>query len=160
VALNNNDPNSFLLPFYSIFMALWTTLFLESWKRIESFQAMKWGTFGFEAVETRRPQFHGNLIPSAVTGKLEPHFSKIQRFKRMGYSSIVITLLLVGVLLVVAILFYLRIKMNHSSYFTLYGFKIGNIITNVLYFVCIQILNACYSTVAVNLTDQENHRIY
>ena len=57
-----------LLPFYCLFIGLWTIVMLEGWKRREKILAMEWGTFDFEDNETDRPQFKGAIINSFIDG--------------------------------------------------------------------------------------------
>lgn len=54
VAANGNDPDAQIMPYFATFMAIWSTLFLEYWKRKEKLTAMKWGTVGYEDEEQVR----------------------------------------------------------------------------------------------------------
>eukprot|EP01047_Picozoa_sp_COSAG01_P039957 COSAG01_NODE_3331_length_6243_cov_5.546061_3_plen_338_part_00 len=53
---------------YSIFLALWSTLFLESWQRTENTLKFQWGSEGFELSEKPRPQFAGKFERHPLTG--------------------------------------------------------------------------------------------
>ena len=53
---------------YSIFLALWSTLFLEAWKRVENELKFQWGSEGFEMHEQPRPQFRGRIERHEITG--------------------------------------------------------------------------------------------
>ena len=55
---------------YSIFLILWTVLFIEFWKRKQSAYAVHWGTEGCEENEEIRPEFKGELKEHRVTGKV------------------------------------------------------------------------------------------
>jgi hypothetical protein len=90
IAIDGNDPNAAVMPYFSVFMALWATLFLEFWKRKQSFHAMKWGMVGFEEEEQARPQFQGELRPSPVDGKQYLYFDRKEEQKRATQSSIII----------------------------------------------------------------------
>ena len=48
VASAGNDPNVPEIIFFSIYVSIWGTLFLEYWKRKEKLYAMKWGMIGYE----------------------------------------------------------------------------------------------------------------
>ena len=54
-------------------MMLWSTFYLESWKRRNATVAMKWGMAGFETEEQMRPQFENHpkceVAASLVTGR-------------------------------------------------------------------------------------------
>jgi hypothetical protein len=54
VAADDNNPSAPVVPFFAAFIAIWSTLFIEYWKRKESHAAMKWGTKGFEDEEQIR----------------------------------------------------------------------------------------------------------
>ncbi len=54
VAADENDPSAPVIPYFAAFIAVWSTLFLEFWKRKQSYAAMKWGTVGFENDEQVR----------------------------------------------------------------------------------------------------------
>jgi hypothetical protein len=42
--------------------------FLEFWKRKEVTYSMRWGTQGFEEMESDRPEFEGDLVTSPYDG--------------------------------------------------------------------------------------------
>jgi hypothetical protein len=48
VAADDNSPNAVIIPYFAAFVGVWSTLFLEYWKRKEKLAAMKWGMVGFE----------------------------------------------------------------------------------------------------------------
>ena len=48
---------------YSIYLALWSVTFLNSWSRRENELKFLWGSEGYETVEKPRPQFKGEHIP-------------------------------------------------------------------------------------------------
>jgi hypothetical protein len=54
VADSNNNPSAPIIPYFCAGIAVWSTLFLESWKRKEKTASMRWGTVGFEAEEQAR----------------------------------------------------------------------------------------------------------
>lgn len=157
VADNNNDPNAATIPYYSAFMALWATSFLESWKRKEAWYGMRWGSTGFEEEEQARPQFQGDRIPSAITGEDELHFSRLEYTRRLCVSSSVIFVVVLVVIAVVGSLFVLRYVMNHSN-ITINGTPAGSIITSIAQAVIIGILNFIYGFIATALNNHENHR--
>jgi anoctamin-10/anoctamin-7 len=157
VAANDNDPNAVVIPYYSGFMALWATCFLEFWKRKENWYAMRWGTEGFEEEEQARPQFKGDLMPSAITGEMELYFSESEFARRSMISVSVISVLILIVLGVVASLFMLRLIMMKQN-IEANGTPVGPILTSVIQAVVIGILNYVYQMIAEALNDNENHR--
>jgi hypothetical protein len=40
------SPENFLMPYFAVFMTIWSTFFIEFWKRRQSTYAMKWGVTG------------------------------------------------------------------------------------------------------------------
>lgn len=59
-----------MLPYFAVFMALWSAMVLKHWQRTEKTTSMEWGMVGCEEEETVRPQFRGDKKISAVTGKV------------------------------------------------------------------------------------------
>ena len=160
LALNEYPPGTIVTPCYAIIIALWSTFFLEFWKRKESFNAMRWGTTGYELVEPPRPQFHGVVVPSAIDGHRELYFSKSERFCRICTSSLITFTFIILVVLIVALIFYSRIQMRQQHYFVIYGFPMANLVTNIIYFLSIQALNFLYSHIATCLNEYENYRTH
>ncbi|CAE7508836.1 ano10, partial [Symbiodinium sp. KB8] len=58
------------VPLFSLFMALWSTLFLEFWKRRNAELAHRWGVLNYEHEEVTRPQFRGTWRRDSVTGEV------------------------------------------------------------------------------------------
>jgi anoctamin-10/anoctamin-7 len=54
VAADDNDPSTAVMPYFATFVAIWSTFFLEYWKRKEKTNAMRWGMVGFEEEEQAR----------------------------------------------------------------------------------------------------------
>jgi hypothetical protein len=75
---------------YSIFLSLWSTSFLEAWKRRENELKFQWGSEGFETTEQPRVHFSGVFEVHPLTGveKLV-HKNKYQR-----YAKLVVTFLI------------------------------------------------------------------
>ena len=155
IAVLNNNPSAPDVPFFCAFMALWSTAFIEYWKRKESRISMEWGMSEFEETEQDRPAFVGKKIASPVTGKKEVYFSRFTRFYRSFQSSAVIVTFLTLVIGIVALIFFIRISMNN---FYINGNAVGPIIASVLLSIQIQVMNEVYSGLAIRLNDYENHR--
>ena len=91
------NPDVPTMPYFGLFMALWTTLFQESWKRKESTLAMEWGVVGFEEVEQPRPQFKGEQITSPVDGEFELYVNPLIKIQRIFVSVLVILVMIAAV---------------------------------------------------------------
>lgn len=158
VAVDGNDPNAEAMPYFSVFMALWATLFLEFWKRKQSFYSMKWGMVGYEEEEQDRPQFVGELRPSPVDGKQYLYFDKTEEQKRASQSFIVITGFIIVVIAVVACIFLLKLILSQKKAFIINGIETASIIAALANAIQIQVMNVIYGGIAIRLTDYENHR--
>ncbi|RYE83880.1 MAG: hypothetical protein EOO65_03215 [Methanosarcinales archaeon] len=112
-----NKPSSGYLLFVGFAMAIWSTLFMETWKRKQRYFALKWGTTEYLKYEPVRPEFEANArrVRSFVDGKPSFAFDPI-RFRARFTVSMVMTLTLLGVVAVAAIsIFWLRVVLNRSS---------------------------------------------
>lgn len=118
---------------------------------------MKWGTVGYEAEEQNRPQFKGEKVFSAVTGKPTFYFSKVSRFYRSLFSQGIVSVMVMIVIAVIAIIFAIRIAMT-SSKFTLAGIDLSGVVASILIALQIQFLNGFFGEIAIKLNNYENHR--
>jgi len=57
VAANNNDPDTPVMPFFCSYVAIWSTLFLEYWKRLEKTYGNKKCTLAWCVVVSLTPTF-------------------------------------------------------------------------------------------------------
>ena len=155
-SLNEALLNSYLVPFYCIFVSFWSQLMIEYWKRRESKKAMEWGTSNFEEEESERPEFDGIETKSIINGKSMKFFPTDLKYRRLIYSYGIICGMMFLVVACVSLIFYLQYYFNTLSNA---GVKsAGNTFTSILSAVQIIILNYYYSDLAIKLTDQENHR--
>jgi len=86
---NSNNPDTALMPYFAMIMALWSTLFEEAWKRRAAVLAMCWGTTGHHSNEQDRPQFEGEIIASPVDGRPIKYAPPRQRWRRYARSAAV-----------------------------------------------------------------------
>jgi hypothetical protein len=68
-------PENFLMPWFTGFMVVWSTVYIEIWKRRQSRAAMEWGSYGCEDSEQDRPLYSGIRINSPVNGQEMTYFS-------------------------------------------------------------------------------------
>lgn len=158
VAATQNNPSPDILPYFSGFIVIWSTLFLEFWKRKEKRWAMQWGMVGFQEDEVIRPQFIGVKKPSPVDGQPEYFFPKNKKARLVTISSSVIGILIALVIGVVASTFVLRIALSNFNELNIGGVRFGGVLSSLLNAVTIQVLNSMYQDVAIKLTNYENHR--
>ncbi|KAL2093683.1 hypothetical protein ACEWY4_010995 [Coilia grayii] len=140
---------------------LWSTLFLELWKRRSSMLAYRWGTNHLrERFAEPRPSFRGELGVNPVTKRVEPLFPAWQRQLRVALVSVP----LVGVFLGMVVLgmsgFYWaqrRVQGWHedSQSWTSAGLLYMPSVAHIVY---TNMLGTLYGKVALALTEWENHR--
>ncbi|CAB4012900.1 anoctamin-4-like isoform X1, partial [Paramuricea clavata] len=154
--------------FFSVFMSIWATLFLEYWKRTEATLAFKWNVYDLlKEYEPLRPAFVckvNNTKKNPVTEKLEPYLPRVTRVKRsLGALGVVCLMVLVVIGTVIGIVVYrasvLAALYAQSSHNVRENAKIMTSFTAaVINLIFIQILTCVYFKVAVLLTNWENPR--
>lgn len=105
-----------------------------------------------------RPEFDGDPSLSPVTGQPYRYFSHQRFLFRQTVSISIVLALITLVLAVIAGIFVLRVVLTHSKALVVGNISLGSTIVGLINAVQIQVLNALYTTVAVKLTDYENHR--
>lgn len=153
----DNSPDAESVPYFAGLMALWSALFIESWKRKENETSMKWGMTGYEEAEQVRPQFKGEKIRSPITGHPSLYFSRMERFGRVVFSQTMISLMVLTVIAVVAMIFAIRIAISDTGA-NIGGMNLGGIVSSILLALQIQFLNGFFGEIALKLNNYENHR--
>ena len=97
-----------LLPFYSLFMAVWATFFLVFWRRRKHELAYRWGVLFHEDEEVPRPEFYGELRRSEIHGEWEMYYPKWKRTLKQILSFPISGAWLGGILVGMVVLFNLR----------------------------------------------------
>jgi hypothetical protein len=154
VQAQDGNPNAPVMPYFAAFMAIWGTIFLESWKRAEVRYAMEWGMSNYVENEQDRPEFTGLKSISPVTGEEATYFPERIRNKRMAYSYFVIFCSISLIIACLALLFFIREAMENDTNVA----GISAEISSVLIAIQIEILNAIFGKVAIALNQSENHR--
>ncbi|TMW59472.1 hypothetical protein Poli38472_004541 [Pythium oligandrum] len=152
-----------LVPYFGLFMALWSTFYYEYWKRYNSVIALEWGMATFEDEEVERPEFIGDEIISPVDGSRVRYFSPQSRFRRIMGSLLFILVLIVVVIGVVASIFVFRWAATSDNgpwkdFFTVHGKNLGGPAASTLNAVQIMVMNNIYGGIALRLNNYENHR--
>ncbi|XP_010882344.2 anoctamin-10 [Esox lucius] len=145
----------------AVFSMLWSTLFMEFWKRRSSSLSHRWGTLQLsEGFAEPRPGFHGTLGINPVTGRLEPLFPEWKRQLRVGLVSVPIVGLFMGLVVLGMTGFYhgealaKGFHQDRGSWFS----RALLYLPSVVHIVYTNMLGNVYSTVALQLTEWENHR--
>lgn len=139
---------------FAMFMAVWSAVFIEFWKRRESTDACKWGVSNFSAQEVHRPAFMVSAEvtqqPSPVTGKITFHRSAATAVGKQSLSATIIGVTLAGLIAGIISLFSLRVIIE-TAWPSYGGYAFG--VVNTLQ---IQIMSQIYPRFARILTSYEN----
>eukprot|EP01135_Chromosphaera_perkinsii_P003221 Nk52_evm28s238 gene=Nk52_evmTU28s238 len=156
--------NDFTIAF-SVFMAVWSIMFIASWKRYNSELAFYWDVQGMEKVDVDRVQYYGTVErKNPVTGKMEMRYPTGQRTLKYLCSFVTtLTLCTCVIIVMVSIIIYKlatiedysEAKRDHENE---EGPLIAAITGGILNLFAILILGVIYRKVAVVLNDWENHR--
>ncbi|GAA6099537.1 anoctamin-10 isoform X1 [Tachysurus ichikawai] len=118
---------------FAVLNLVWSTVFLEVWKRCSAQLAYGWGTLSRKkAFEEPRPGFHGVLGLNPVTGREEPTYS------HTNAESWALSIYNEDPNLLTSLLLF---------------------IPSIIYAVVIELMNLLYRYAAEFLTDWENHRL-
>ncbi|KAF9578948.1 Anoctamin-7, partial [Lunasporangiospora selenospora] len=146
--------NALSLPF-SLFMSIWSALFVEYWKRKSNVLAYQWNTFDFERRERARPEYRptGSRV-SPITGKKELYYPRYKQLLSL-LISVLVVLISIGIVIVsvgslVVFNIWLRERTDNTY--------VVSAVTAVLNLVVIMVLGTVYARLAAVLTDNENHR--
>ncbi|XP_041375586.1 anoctamin-10-like isoform X2 [Gigantopelta aegis] len=148
---------------FAVFNLVWSTIFLESWKRYCSELSFQWGTMQSVVAkfEEPRPDYFGKIGKNPVTGKAEPVYPKLKRVLRFYLVSLPVTAMFLGIAFVFMLTYFWMQAWADNVYFknkTLLQYPIIFAPT-IVYAISIGILNAIYRKVASLLNDFENHRL-
>jgi hypothetical protein len=137
---------------YGACIALWSTAFLEAWKRKQATLSQVWGMHQFLDQESDRPEFDGVWAVSEVTGKLEEYFPLAEKIKRLVASqSVIVTYMILVVAMVVGVISIREILVTQFP-------DLGLIYAAVLNGVQIQISNFVYGMLSEKMNNLENHK--
>lgn len=149
---------------FGIFLALWSTLLLEFWKRQESTLVMMWGMNGFEEEEDDRPEYTGEEIMSPVDGEEVLYFPESDVMKAVSKSIAILCAIIVVLLGVFASIFALSTFLNldkevHEQLATSF-IDFAQLIPSMM---CALVILACsnsglFTLIGNYLTEMENHR--
>ncbi|XP_017329518.1 anoctamin-10 [Ictalurus punctatus] len=145
----------------AVFSMIWSTVFMELWKRRSAALSYHWGTLTLtEQFQEPRPGFQGEMGINPVTGRREPLFPDWKRQMRVGLVSVPVVGLFLGLVVLGMVGFYFC----ESTMSSIHKAS-GSIITatlsylpSVMHIVYTNMLGNAYRTVALKLTEWENHR--
>lgn len=105
------------VPLFSLFMAVWSILFLEFWKRRNATLAQRWGALGYEDEEVVRPQFVGTWKQDASTGAIVRVYPTWRRAAKYAVS-------IPAMLACVAAIFFIMIMVFSTRDHLLHGLEL------------------------------------
>jgi len=163
-ATNDNDDSGSVL--FAVFLSLWATLFLESWKRKNAELAFKWNMLDFEQIEKTRPEFVGEdkagvwvngvfvELTADDSGQKQPqsvYFNPVTRLVRIVCGlPFIFTLIVVAISSTLGVIT-IRVVLQKID-------KNYAIAASIVNAIAIIILNMVYFKIATALTNWENHR--
>lgn len=82
--------NVLTMPF-ALFMSMWSTIYIEFWKRANQYYAYRWNMNDYERVELPRTEFRATKVRfSAVTGKREQYYPMYWKALRYLISALAV----------------------------------------------------------------------
>lgn len=179
---NSANSNLYVLP-YSVFLAIWAIMLLESWKRREWELKFIWGSEGFEKDEQPRPEFDGVPEENLLTGVVTLVYGNIKgRMCKLALSlSLTVTLMALNIVLLfqaIGLSGKQSMQEQKAQLVGENGTAFGNstwvivertgieyidknfyeLLAAVLNLFIIVVFGGLYQSLAEKLTDWENHR--
>ena len=152
-----DDPNAPSVPYFAGFIALWSALFLEHWKRYQNKYSMRWGTKGYEKEEQERIDFVGVQTKSPIDGKPYMQVTSVDRFLKSFRSIFIVFGCVIVVLASLAAIFTIRSLITRNNV-QLGGHAIASVISSLAIAFQVTLLNSTYGYFAITLNNKENHR--
>ena len=182
IIFDDYNANSVIIVPFALFMAAWSTFYLEKWKVKEIRTAVRFGMVGFEDEEQDRPEFEGVFTKSPVDGKDMEYFKPSKRGQAYLYSMKYIIALAIGSMGVLSGVLALNYYLNGGKHGNIPdygkgdkdddifayddgavvlrtgGFAWGMIMVFSILALYIEISGGYFTDIAAQLTDGENHQ--
>jgi len=154
---------------YCFFLALWSTAFLEFWKRYNNALVYKWGMREYHTQERERPEFEGELLSGVYSGgvwvpldpdaqygfKLPPpqKYSSTMRRRAKGGVQLPIICFMISLMvtLTVSVLSFRLFVQGLQP-------TAGSVVGGIANAITIIFMNTIWNKVALFLTNWENYR--
>lgn len=144
-----------LVPLFCVFNLVWATILLESWKRMETVHAFRWGTINTEPFEEPRAQHYGVLAINMVTGRLEPSYPAWLRYAKYYFISVPVIIFSLSLALAdVLFYFWMEEKMTKYTEEKKPSFVfLLKIVPTVIYSILVVSTNVIYRKIAIRIND-------
>lgn len=146
---------------FSVIMAVWSSMFLDFWKRKCAEIQYEWNVRDYSREEHTRPEFRGvKRRTNRITGeKNQPYYPKEYRYRKYIATFLMLLSMVVLVcLVVVAVIVYRLALLSQLEQDLTYAGPFTSVTAALINLVGILILNALYTRLAVRLTEWENHQ--
>mmetsp|Transcript_70427 Transcript_70427/g.187716 ORF Transcript_70427/g.187716 Transcript_70427/m.187716 type:complete len:1194 (+) Transcript_70427:2023-5604(+) len=155
--------DSSALIIYSLFIAVWSTAFLEAWRRHESTLAHVWGVDSINTEDTVRTQFAGEKAYSIWVSGMDVVTPKEDLRRRLWQIPFLIWSLGACAGIMVALMKNRAVFYKDNTALTSIAAEkswvgAGSMSMGVLSSVTMLVLDLCYSTLAKYMTDSENFK--
>ncbi|CAL8069690.1 unnamed protein product [Calicophoron daubneyi] len=164
--------------FMSVFTLLWSSVYLEHWKRTSSVLTYHWGTWDAPPplLEEPRSAFRGKLAPCPITGRLTRTYPEWRRKLIICcFTGPIVVLSLSGIVFITYLFVRLEERVDAytseltpldkngtgisvDEYFS-WRFMLLTYTPKVLLALFIAVMDVCYKELAIWLTNFENHRL-
>lgn len=144
---------------FSFLIIIWSTVFIELWKRKQSLFAVQFGQINSEKAEAERPSFKGQFIRSIHNDDINVlYFSPKKKILKTIISYFISISILVCVIVCVILILYFKDYLYTCGCVDTSNSLIAAI-PSIINSIQIQIFNAIYQNVALSLNEFENHKL-
>ncbi|KAK4471273.1 hypothetical protein MN116_004716 [Schistosoma mekongi] len=162
--VNPNKNSSFYYLLMAVVNLIWTSLYLEHWKRTSSFLAYRWSSWDtpISLLEEPRPLFKGTLSLCPVTGRPVRTYPKRKRLLILCFVTTPVVLLSLIIVIYITLMYvHLQEKMNvlADSNTTIIPNFVLVTLPKIFLALSISLMDLSYRKIAIWLTDFENHRL-
>ena len=143
---------------FSFLIIIWSTIFIEFWKRKESLFAVQYGQTDAEETEAERPSFKGKYIRSIHNDDINVlYYSKFKKSLKLMFAYFITLLILTSVVTIVILLLYFKEYLYSCGCIDMTNALLATI-PSLLNAVQVQIFNFIYQFVGLSLNEFENHK--
>lgn len=143
---------------FSFLIIIWSTIFIELWKRKQSLFAVQFGQTNTESAEAERVSFKGRFIRSIYDDDINVlYYSPSRKVMRILISYTISISILACVVVCVILILYFKDYLNTCGCVDTSN-AIVSALPSIINAIQIQIFNAIYQNVGLALNEFENHK--